>query len=57
MSLTERQEVFRALVELQDRGVGVVQSRKVIARRFGLEPYLLAEIEEEGLEEDWPLDG
>jgi hypothetical protein len=53
-ALSERQEIFRSLVELQDRGVAVPQSRKIVCRRFGVEEWVVAEVEQEGIEEDWP---
>jgi hypothetical protein len=51
---SRRQEVFRALVEAQDRGVGVVGSRKEVAKRFGLSDRQIRQIEHEGLNNDWP---
>jgi hypothetical protein len=51
---SRRQEVFRALVEAQDQGVGVVGSRKEVAKRFGLSDRQVRRIEEEGLAHQWP---
>jgi hypothetical protein len=57
-AFSERHDIFRALVELQDRGVGVNHSRQIVCRRFGVEEWVVAEVEQEGIEEDWPpLDG
>jgi len=50
----QRKEVFLALVEAQDGGVSVVESRQVIAQRFGLTPQEVHHIEREGLDKQWP---
>jgi hypothetical protein len=49
-----RKEVFQALVEAQDRDMGVAQSRKVVAERFGLSDAQVKQIEREGLDAQWP---
>jgi len=49
-----RMEAFRALVEAQDAGEGVVESRRAVAKRFGLTRRQLLRIEAEGLEAGWP---
>jgi hypothetical protein len=54
LSEQERREVFRALVEAQDQGMHVAQSRAAIAERYGIEEDLVREIEREGLDHDWP---
>jgi hypothetical protein len=51
---SERKQVFRALVEAQDRGLTVEQSRRMVARRFGLSDQRVREIEREGLDAKWP---
>lgn len=55
--LTEsrRRAVFLALVEAQDRGATVAQSRQAAAGRFGLTPAEVLACEEEGVRMDWPL--
>jgi hypothetical protein len=54
--LTEerRREVFRALVEEQDRELGVERSRRTVALRFGLTEAQVRSIEREGLDGQWP---
>lgn len=54
--LTEqrRRELFAALVAAQDEGLSVRESRETIARRFGVDPETVAEIEDEGLDGRWP---
>jgi len=49
-----RKEIFLALVEAQDQEVGVARSRRLIAERFGLSEAQVREIEEEGLDHEWP---
>lgn len=50
----QRKEIFLALVEVQDQEVGVARSRRVIAERFGLTEGKVREIEQEGLDHEWP---
>jgi hypothetical protein len=49
-----RKEIFLALVDAQDHEIGVTQSRKLIASRFGISEGRIRQIEREGLERQWP---
>jgi hypothetical protein len=49
-----RQEVFRQLVERQDGGTPVLQSRNDIAVQFSLSPDQVQLIEREGSKNNWP---
>jgi len=49
-----RREVFRALVEAQDAGSSVLQSRADVARHFRIPAYEVRRIEGEGIDKDWP---
>lgn len=49
-----RKEIFLALVEAQDREVGVAQSRELIAAQFGVSEDQVRQIEREGLDQQWP---
>ena len=49
-----RKEIFSALVEAQDQEMPVAESRREIARRFGISDELLRAIEREGLDNGWP---
>ncbi len=49
-----RQEIFRAVVEAQDGGASVVESRKQVVKRFGVTERELRQIETEGLDNEWP---
>jgi len=50
----KRQRIFADLVGLQDKGMNTLESRRQIADRYGIEPQELIEIEEEGIEQEWP---
>jgi hypothetical protein len=51
---TLRMEIFQALVDAQDQEMGVARSRKVVAERFGISESQIKEIEQEGLDRQWP---
>jgi hypothetical protein len=51
---SRRKEIFLALVDAQDHEMAVVQSRKLIAERFGLQENQVRDIEREGLDNQWP---
>lgn len=55
LSMPERQEIFRVLVATQDLGLmSVGQSRQHVTQHFGIADEQLREIEEEGLDKQWP---
>lgn len=49
-----RKEIFLALVEAQDQRLSVRKSRKVVAERFNISLGQLKQIEDEGLDHEWP---
>jgi hypothetical protein len=49
-----RREIFLALVEAQDHEMGVAQSRRFVADRFSISEQQVRQIEQEGLEQEWP---
>jgi hypothetical protein len=49
-----RREIFLALVDAQDHCLSVAQSRKAISDHYGITEIRLRNIEEEGLEQQWP---
>ena len=49
-----RKAIFAALVALQDRQVPVAKSRQKVAESFGVSYQLVAEVEREGLDKEWP---
>jgi hypothetical protein len=54
MDETQRKEIFSALVASQDEGNSVEQSRKKVARQFGIAETAVVAIEREGLDQTWP---
>jgi hypothetical protein len=54
MSEASRKEIFLSLVEAQDQKMTVEQSRKEVAKRFGLSESQVRKIEQEGLDNEWP---
>ena len=54
ISEIRRKEIFQALVDAQDREIGVVQSRKLIAHQFGVSESQVRQIEREGMDRQWP---
>ncbi len=51
---SRRREIFQALVEAQDDGASVAESRKLIAQRFNVSEPELRKIEQEGIDQQWP---
>ena len=51
---TRRKEIFLALVETQDKRVGVARSRQVVAGQYGVTVEQIRQIEQEGLDCEWP---
>ncbi len=55
LTLQQRREIFRALVNTQDLGMmSVPQSREHVSKQFEITDEQLRQIEEEGLEKEWP---
>jgi hypothetical protein len=54
LSLEKRKQVFLALVDAQDRRLTVAESRRITAEDFNLTEDEIRQIEEEGLNEEWP---
>ncbi len=55
LTLQQRREIFRALVTTQDMGLMTVpQSREHVSKQFDITDAQLRQIEEEGLEKEWP---
>jgi hypothetical protein len=50
----QRKEIFLALVEAQDRQRSVAASRKEVAGRFSLTERQIRQIEQEGIDHEWP---
>jgi hypothetical protein len=54
ISEERRKEIFLALVDAQDHELGVPQSRRLVAERFGISEAQVRDIEREGLDRQWP---
>jgi len=50
----DRMAMFQALVEAQDLGMTVAQSRQAVAERFGVSEQQVRQVEREGLDGGWP---
>lgn len=51
---SRRKEIFAALVRAQDQGMAIPASRREVAGRFGLTEDMVRDIEQEGLDNEWP---
>jgi len=55
LTIQERREIFHALVTTQDTGLLTVpQSREQVSKHFEITDAQLRQIEDEGLEKEWP---
>ncbi len=50
----KRKEIFRALVELQDKGCATEPSRIRIADQFSISVSEIQHVEREGIAKNWP---
>lgn len=54
LNVKQRKSIFHALVETQDTGVTVQESKQKVAAQYRLSREQLDMIEKEGLDKDWP---
>lgn len=55
LTVKQKQEIFRALVELQDtRTVSIGESIQQVCERFKITENQLEKIQEEGIAREWP---
>lgn len=55
LTLQQRREIFAALVATQDLGtMSVPESRQYTIKQFKITDVQLRQIEEEGLDKEWP---
>jgi hypothetical protein len=55
LTLQQRKDIFLELVQTQDSGImSVAQSRQAAMKQHGLTDAQLRQIEEEGVEKEWP---
>jgi hypothetical protein len=53
-TLERRMEIFQAVVEAQDQDLTAVEARQRVAKQFGVSETHVKQIEEEGLQGEWP---
>jgi hypothetical protein len=54
LTLQQRREIFHALVMTQDMVANVPRSKQIITEKFDITEAQLRQIEEEGLDKEWP---
>jgi len=54
LTLQQRREIFLDLVNTQDTVTNVPRSRQIVSEKFDISESQLRQIEEEGLEKEWP---
>jgi hypothetical protein len=54
LNTAQRKEIFLSLVETQDNVQNVRKSYDVVTERYDISEEQLREIEEEGLDNEWP---
>jgi hypothetical protein len=54
LTVKQRKSIFHALVETQDKGLNVAESKKQVADEYHLSREQLDLIEKEGVDKDWP---
>src|SRR5262249_54084757 len=54
LTLQQRREIFHALVLTQDVVTNVPRSRQIVTEKFEITETQLKQIEDEGLEKEWP---
>ena len=54
LTTQQRKEIFLNLVATQDEGNNVRQSYEVVTEKYDISEEQLHEIEEEGLDNEWP---
>ncbi len=54
LTLQQKQEIFHVLVTTQDVVANVPKSRQMVTERFDITEKQLREIEDEGIDKEWP---
>lgn len=54
LSEDRRKEIFLALVNAQDKEMGVAESRRFVVEHFGISDGQVRQIEREGMDRQWP---
>jgi len=55
LTVGQKKEIFRSLVETQDQGqMSVADSMKHVCQQFQITEHQLRQIQEEGINKEWP---
>jgi DNA-directed RNA polymerase sigma subunit (sigma70/sigma32) len=55
LTVKQKKEIFKALVELQDRNqLKISETIQQVAEQFGISEKEVRKIEDEGIEREWP---
>ncbi len=54
LSVDRRKEIFHTLVTTQDVIPNVPRSRQIVTKKFGITEEQLKEIEDDGIDQQWP---
>jgi hypothetical protein len=54
IDLARRKQIFSDLVQLQDQGASVRDSREQVATEYKVPVETIENIEKEGIEKEWP---
>jgi hypothetical protein len=55
LNISQRKEIFRALVAVQDLGMmTVAESLQTVSKQFDITDSQLRQIQDEGIEKEWP---
>ncbi len=54
LTVQQRQEIFYDLVRTQDEVLNVPRSRQIVTEKFDITEAQLRQIEDEGLDKEWP---
>jgi hypothetical protein len=54
LTVQQRREIFQNLVEQQDHGLTVPESRDRVIKLYKITDAQLKQIEDEGVEKEWP---
>lgn len=50
----DRREIFAKIVQMQDKGAGLDETRSRVAAEFSIDTELVRDIESEGIKKKWP---
>jgi hypothetical protein len=54
LTVDQRRAIFRTLLDAQDSGASVAESREAVSGQFGVSEDQVKQIEVEGMDNEWP---